>query len=1477
MLNAVGDVDLAEHQTRAALLTGLLASVGDGQLPPARFVECVKEIEAFKELGAENYELGDALWMAWLLLGDEEGRDAMATERLVETATALMEKGQLSRRVLMEISDGDFMEAMGLVASYKDGWRKREIRLNTRNVYAQRKFNMLREESEGYSKLLTLLNQSGGAKVSAENLEDILMEIKSLIGYFDLDPNRVSSIILDAFAAHPDNEAFINLINQFGIHKCVEFLGFRLASGETVPEGLHSTAALLVRRGVIRLEDMIAQFAPAEIQYKDWYAARTAKLDESVKKIGVVSLASKAGEDLPARRVGQTARTIELDAGAFRTIIGGDDQRLEFLGHLLSCGAWDEAMILIKHLGDLGVRDVAACECVGKALCAIVCAELDQGANKLSERAVKAIGLLGHHLHFDLRAFKKVLVVVSRLLDGDKKELGQQLLLGTLLPAYNLVPSNAAIASSLWSDALAKLTYPERFRLYAEFGDLVASSPLLQASEKLAETEARRILRRVTAPTNNKDTRKTMRPIGRLLAKVAHSNPFVVCRQLLRQVMGMPGMVASISESLKYLTPMTFDVLTFSIIKQLSSGKRKLKEDGVNLEEWFQWLALFTGIVCRTQRNIEVTALAQLVANNLKQSESLDLLVLKEIITSMTRISPTVDVSNQQLDALAGSQALIQYVVGEEEGGKEIGGKTKDPARVLQRLLVALRQGPENEQLLLPLLLLLAQQKTLITLHPPSKHLKLAAELIDKCQEVTMQYIEFLQKSLSSEEYQALLPSIEDLAVDYKIDSEIIMQLYRPIIRNIKPYAAGHMDGDTGDVGADGGAWATGAAGAMEALGEEDGEVDAGNEGNAVGKVAQQPGNVDPTAWSQLEERLAKLAPEGAFSGMSWELYVCFWAYELADMRVPKARYEGTLKQISISKRNLEDDIASRSGQYSGGQQQSPEVPLEKLKAELTQLKNLSEILPADMQSQSVNVAAVSKVFERASRSWVLGAGASSDASAAPTIVVDAQAAASREFVQYCILPRLFMSPKDAIYCVEFLKRAHKLGPPGFRLLAVLDRLFKELAFIARCSTERESINLGIFFGELMGMVSGWRKKSVFEKELAGSESFKVFKQQGAQVELQPVTFSEWTRLTASWSNRLFDVASSCMAGDYMEMKNMLLILNRCTRVYPSTREDAEGLLAILRPISQDDPREDLKTLARMYCTSLEMSMRDRQMVQTRQEYAGGKPPPKKKEESVKKESAAVKRESAVANKEPTKKESSKNEVVKMDTKRDSSKKDAKKVADAKVKSYTPKRAAAKDSADTNDRSKRERGGKQEVAPADKERGKSSKADRRSSKREEKKSKSNKSRVDDNKSKSKIEEEKNPKARQGEEKPAAKEGEKLSSDCKRKREEQTKDDDGGKESKPKEIKHTESRRDDRRSQRDDHRRGDDRRREDDRRRDDRRDDRRDERRDDRRDRREDRRRPSSGERDDGRKRNRERDARSSREPRDDRSTRRRRN
>ena len=75
--------------------------------------------------------------------------------------------------------------------------------------YKQQKFNLFREESEGYAKLITELNQD----LSSVTPSYIIEVIKSVIGYFNLDPNRVLDIILESFEFQPNQHKaiFINI------------------------------------------------------------------------------------------------------------------------------------------------------------------------------------------------------------------------------------------------------------------------------------------------------------------------------------------------------------------------------------------------------------------------------------------------------------------------------------------------------------------------------------------------------------------------------------------------------------------------------------------------------------------------------------------------------------------------------------------------------------------------------------------------------------------------------------------------------------------------------------------------------------------------------------------------------------------------------------------------------------------------------------------------------------------------------------------------------------------------------------------------------------------------------------------------------------------------------------------------------------------------------------------------------------------
>lgn len=108
--------------------------------------------------------------------------------------------------------------------------RKRMMKINTAMVYKQQKYNLLREETEGYSKLLVVLSVMPHSESFLEVPSDVQYYIKnilSLIGYFDMDPNRVMDIVLDAFEQQPANLSFVALLKHFPVRNIVHVLGFK--------------------------------------------------------------------------------------------------------------------------------------------------------------------------------------------------------------------------------------------------------------------------------------------------------------------------------------------------------------------------------------------------------------------------------------------------------------------------------------------------------------------------------------------------------------------------------------------------------------------------------------------------------------------------------------------------------------------------------------------------------------------------------------------------------------------------------------------------------------------------------------------------------------------------------------------------------------------------------------------------------------------------------------------------------------------------------------------------------------------------------------------------------------------------------------------------------------------------------------------------------------------------------------------------
>lgn len=159
---------------------------------------------------------------------------------------------------------------LGLIKD-EDGHQKRLIKLNTGVVYKQQKYNLEREETEGYSKLILLLRSMPFPPAFTEN---IVESVLAIIGQFDLEPNRVMDVILDCFEQQPHNLSFITLLKHFKPANIVHILGFKFThyqssapeahgSGfEVVPESLCLLSATLIAQKMIELDQLLPYLTP---------------------------------------------------------------------------------------------------------------------------------------------------------------------------------------------------------------------------------------------------------------------------------------------------------------------------------------------------------------------------------------------------------------------------------------------------------------------------------------------------------------------------------------------------------------------------------------------------------------------------------------------------------------------------------------------------------------------------------------------------------------------------------------------------------------------------------------------------------------------------------------------------------------------------------------------------------------------------------------------------------------------------------------------------------------------------------------------------------------------------------------------------------------------------------------------------------------------------------------------------------------
>jgi THO complex subunit 2 len=365
--------------------------------------------------------------------------------------------------------------------------------------------------------------------------------------------------------------------------------------------------------------------------------------------------------------------------------------------------------------------------------------------------------------------------------------------------------------------------------------------------------------------------KENTKQVGRKLAPYTNTCPLVVFNHVLNQVEAFDNLIPYIVDCLKFSTELARDVMAYTLIAQLkkgSTGDAKLKKGDTHFSQWFSALSKFIAVFYCRYPTTELKGLFNYLLQRLSIGDSLDLLVLKELLGVMGGSETLLEVSPAQLDGLSGGRALRAEVMGVPAG--VVGSKGMISAPACRKATTILRDELTTSQTAIPMLLLLAQVRSRLLHDEDTKQLKLISHLYDTAQDVLMQFTEFLVAGAKSlESIAALMPDMSVLLDEVGLEVPVAFQLVRPLLR-----AALQCGVDASAAPAHLKRWHP-----------------FGPHITTVVKTLIHPASI----WEHLSPRL----------------YVLFWSLGLYDLRVPAARYETEIKRLKDRYTELDAKKAS--------------------------------------------------------------------------------------------------------------------------------------------------------------------------------------------------------------------------------------------------------------------------------------------------------------------------------------------------------------------------------------------------------------------------------------------------------------------------------------------------------------------------------------------------------------------------------------
>lgn len=724
--------------------------------------------------------------------------------------------------------------------------------------------------------------------------------------------------------------------------------------------------------------------------------------------------------------------------------------------------------------------------------------------------------LLGHHIGSHIPLFTRVLKIVEKYVSNFVEKYSENLhvmlkdsvfckilhyISRVLMPAIVIAGCNPFIDSLVWK-ILNKLPFHARYECYDSWKSCVKQSELSSSLASLANVYFEECKTLYAAKQQFKRlTKDNVKVIGRQLAKYLHHCPLPVFTFMLAQLECYENLIPFVVEALRYSTELPRDVLSYCLVLSMQRDSKvtpKIKPGETHYEQWYTSLTKFIGTFYRKYPKTELKGMLHFLLTKLSMGDCEDLLVLKELLNKMGGCETTLEISRTQLAAggLTGGRALKTEIMSAVmPSALSVSTSATAPttaSSVVKREVVnkasitLLRSELISSGVAVPLLLLIAQYRSRIAYQVSNSpvdlrnlenvakydpyeeeagNLKVISHLLDICQDMLMQYTEFLlnvddsKEDISSHylfDFSLLdvLPSMYELLYDKKLSIPVAFQLVRPILRSALLH---HLK--------------------MKNNAKSSEDDDSSSKRNVEVEAKLEKWNPLSAAFiNTIVQYHEDKGTSAIWKTISPELYIIFWSCTNSDLQIPTKRYEAEIKKLNAYIRDLEAKLQILTTNASNmrltsmmakGAMQSTSNANEEInrnnmkliRQELKRLNNTVTVIEKEFKTQQLHTQLMMGLIQQYKCKFV---------KCGPSKIV------AEVIVQRCVYDRMLMSPLDATYCSSFFFYLHELNTPEFSTLAFVDELVNTITPLIYCSTDYESSFIGFLLGDVLNTLNSW-------------------------------------------------------------------------------------------------------------------------------------------------------------------------------------------------------------------------------------------------------------------------------------------------------------------------------------------------------------------------------------------------------------------